>query len=118
MTSDVFGNSPSTAVATCEILKTVSRSSDAVQSFVHNAFYVDDALMSVSKVEEAVNLIKETRPALQRNGKIHLHKIASSNIDVIKEFSKVELGKDLKDLNLNADITCPSHLGINMGSKH
>ena len=56
MTSDVFGNSPSTAVATCGILKT--RSNDAVQSFVHNEFYVDDALMSVSAVEEAVNLMK------------------------------------------------------------
>ena len=86
MTSDVFGNSHSTAVATCGILKTVSRSSDAVQSFVHNKFYVDDALTSVSAVEEAVNLMKETRTAHQTNGKIHLHKIPSNNINVIKEF--------------------------------
>ena len=93
MTSHVFGNSPSPAVATYGIRKAVARSSDAVQSFVHNEFYVDDALTSVSTVEDAVNLMKETQIVLQSNGKIHLHKIASNRIDVMKEFMKEELGK-------------------------
>ena len=54
MTVQVFGNSPSPAVATYGIRKAVEGSSEEVKNLVNNNFYVDDGLLSCSSEEKLV----------------------------------------------------------------
>jgi hypothetical protein len=42
--------------------------------------------------------MKKTQTALQENGHIHLHKIASNSVDVMEAFSRDYLGKNFKKL--------------------
>jgi hypothetical protein len=48
MTSDVFGNTPSPAVATYGLRQAVAKSDEDVKSFVCDDFYVDDGLTSLT----------------------------------------------------------------------
>jgi hypothetical protein len=47
MTSHVFGNTPSPAVATYGLRQAVAKSDEDVKSFVCDDFYVDDGLTSL-----------------------------------------------------------------------
>lgn len=60
MTRHVFGNSPSSAVATFGLRKCADEADDDVKNFVERNFYVDDALMSFDGSEEAVDLLCHT----------------------------------------------------------
>ena len=60
----VFGNSPSPAVATYGLRRTVENSNPDVNKFVNKDFYVDDALTSLPTVKEAVDLLKRTQSDL------------------------------------------------------
>lgn len=104
MTSHVFGNTPSPAVATYGLRLAVSQSDNDVKSFVSHDFYVDDGLTSVASADQAISLVKRTQKHLKENGHFRFHKIVSNNVDVMRAFPNDDLGKDLKDLNLCSDI--------------
>ena len=104
----VFGNSPSPAVATYGLRRTVENcdrlyGSD-VKSFIGRDFYVDDGLISMPDSNKVVNLIKRAQQVLRTDGNIRLHKITSNSADVMKAFPVEDLGKEIKDLNLGEDI--------------
>ncbi|XP_060573880.1 uncharacterized protein LOC132731684 [Ruditapes philippinarum] len=99
MTVHVFGNSPSPAIATYCLRKSVETADAEIQNFVYKDFYVDDALISRQNENEAVSLIKRTQEVMSESN-IVLHKIASNSPKVVSEFDSDELSKDLKDINL------------------
>ncbi|XP_069110180.1 uncharacterized protein [Argopecten irradians] len=99
----VFGNRPSPAVATYGLRHAVRNADKDVREHVHRDFYVDDAFSSLPTREKAISLLTRTQKALREEGDIRLHKIASNDIEVMNEFPKDDLNKDLKDLNLEED---------------
>ncbi|XP_052814266.1 uncharacterized protein LOC128241385 [Mya arenaria] len=112
MCKHVFGNSPSSAIATYGLRKSVEKSDQDVQSFVSQDFYVDDGLTSKSTVEGAVDLLLRTQSDLSKS-RLRLHKIASNVPEVMKSFPPEDLSKDLKDLDLDReDLPSQRSLGI------
>jgi hypothetical protein len=106
MCKHVFGNSPSPAIATYGLRKTVAEcdtefGSD-VRQFVNRNFYVDDGITSVSTPKEAVSLLSRTQKALS-TANIRLHKISSNCQEVLNAFPPDDLAHDLKDLELGSD---------------
>ena len=99
----VFGNTPSPAVATYGLRKSVMNSEPSITDFVCKNFYVDDGLISVASDNEAINLMKKTQVSLLENGKLRLHKIASNSKHVLNAFPSNDLAEDLKDVNLTKD---------------
>ncbi|XP_065925824.1 uncharacterized protein [Magallana gigas] len=113
MRAHVFGNCPSPAVATFGLRKSVENSEQDIKDFVNNNFYVDDALTSVPNASQAIDLLKRTRTALKTNGNINLHKVASNNKEVMLAFSKEDLSKEIKQLDLEKDLLPVHHsLGL------
>ena len=100
MISDVFGNTPSPAVATYGLQQAVAKSDEDVKSFVCDDIYVDAGLTSLTDKEQAIKLVKRTQNSLMD---IRLHKIVSNNVDVMTAFSTDELGKDLNNFDLYSD---------------
>ena len=108
----VFGNSPSPAVATYGLRRTVKDSDPDVKKFVNKDFYVDDALTSLPTVEEAVDLLKRTQSDLQTAG-LELHKVVSNSQEVLAEFPPEQLTKSLKHIDLTKDTLPVQHtLGL------
>ncbi|XP_056017069.1 uncharacterized protein LOC125663253 [Ostrea edulis] len=103
----VFGNRPSPSVATYGLHRTALEAKETfgpdVTDFVLNHFYVDDGLISVPSINQAVDLMKRTQQALATHGNLRLHKIASNSKDVVREFSPDDLSKELKSLELSDD---------------
>jgi limonene-1,2-epoxide hydrolase len=66
-----------------------------IKKFVLNHFYLDDELISVHTVDEAIYILKRTRMALLVHGNLRLHKFASSSKEVMTEFPSDDLTKDL-----------------------
>lgn len=69
----VFGNSPSPAVATYCLRKSVGEHLDcspAVNQFVRRDFYVDDGLKSVPTAADAISLLRETCTVLKMSVEI------------------------------------------------
>ncbi|XP_061170947.1 uncharacterized protein LOC133180435 [Saccostrea echinata] len=117
MTVHVFGNSPSPAIATYGLRKTVKEVEDMfgtdVTQYVERDFYVDDGLTSQPTVEKAVDLMKRTQKALSY-GKLRLHKIASNNQEVMNAFPPSDLSSEMKDLDLSKDnLPTQRSLGLN-----
>jgi hypothetical protein len=83
----VFGNRPSPAVAIYGLHRTALVAEETfgsdIKKFVFNHFYVDDGLISVPTVDEAVDILKRTQMALLVHGKLRLHKFASSSKEVM-----------------------------------
>lgn len=90
-------------MATYGLHKSVSDANTAVQNFVISNFYVDDGLISCPTEQEVVDLIKDTQSALMEGGRLRLHKIASNSKEVLKQFDKEDLTKNLKDLDIGQD---------------
>ena len=63
-------------------------------------FYVDDGLVSLPTTQEATDLIRRTKEALMIHGNLRLHKIASNDPIVMKNFDVKDLVKDLIDLDV------------------
>ena len=103
----VFGNSPSPAVATLGLRKTVqageSEYGQHVTNFVTNDVYVDDGLTSCPTAEEAIKVMKDTQEALKKYGNLRLHKFASNSFEVMSAFPSSDLATNLKDLDLEAN---------------
>lgn len=84
-----------------------------VKHLVHRNFYVDDALSSHPSEEEAIDLLRRTRAALQEFGNLRLHKIASNSSEVLSAFESDDLAKELKNLELGIEGLPPQRsLGI------
>ncbi|XP_053391269.1 uncharacterized protein LOC128554075 [Mercenaria mercenaria] len=112
MAVHVFGNSPSPAIATYALRKSVEDADEDVKSFVSNEFYVDDAFTSLPNVHEAVDLVKKTQKVLARSN-IVLHKVASNKGEVVSAFSQDQLAKGFKDLDLKQD-TLPTQRSLGL----
>ena len=118
MTVHVFGNSPSPAIATYGLHRTAAESKvlfgEDVDTFVKQDFYVDDGITSVPTAEEAIDLMQRTKKALEANGRLHLHKIASNVPEVLNAFPDEDLSKSLKGLDFQDDNLPLQHsLGLN-----
>jgi len=112
MCKHVFGNSPSPAIATYCLRKSVEESDSEVKSFVNRDFYVDDGLSSQPTVEKAVDLVQRTQKYLSAS-KLRLHKIASNSPEVLKQFPNDDLAKGLKDVDLDCgELPIQRSLGI------
>ena len=103
MTSHVFGYSPSPAVATFGLRKTVEHAESDVRDFVVRDFYVDDALTSTDDDQSAISLMKSTQTTLMGNGNIELHKVTSNSETVLQAFPIEDLSTDVKSLDLQSD---------------
>ena len=72
----VFEICASPAIATFGLHKIAADSQieygHCVKEFIERGFYVDDALTSLSTVEQLVDLVKCTQPALKENGKLRI----------------------------------------------
>ena len=55
MTSHVFGNSPSPAITSYSFCKTVEHADPHLKVFVHHNFYVEDGLISLPNVADAIS---------------------------------------------------------------
>lgn len=62
-----MGNSPSPAVATYELRKSVSEADDDLRNFVNRNFYVDDDFSCPDEMETA-DLVKRIQQALMEGG--------------------------------------------------
>lgn len=105
MTVHVFGNSPSPAVATYGLRRASEdqeKRDNTTKHLVEHHFYVDDGLVSLPSSTEAISVIQKAQETLASSN-LRLHKIASNDITVMKAFSKEDLAKGLKDLDLGAD---------------
>lgn len=103
MCKHIFGNSPSSAIATYGLRKAVSvdpSTSEDVVNFVNKNFYVDDGLLSTTTPEKAVEIMKKTQAALLTGGNLRLHKVAS-NKDVVNAFPPEETASDLENMDLS-----------------
>ncbi|KAJ8391740.1 hypothetical protein AAFF_G00086900 [Aldrovandia affinis] len=69
-------------------------------SFVRKHFYVDDGLISVDSVNEAVQLITEARDICAK-GKLHLHKFVSNSREVLDTIPESERATEMNDVDLN-----------------
>ncbi|XP_060083210.1 uncharacterized protein LOC132562482 [Ylistrum balloti] len=103
MTIHVFGNSPSPAVATYGMRRSVEGADPAVKDLVNNNFYVDDGLLSCVDEDEAIRVTHKTKQALQDGGNLRLHKFTSNSRKVLDSFEPNDLAKDLKDLDLGIE---------------
>ncbi|XP_055997868.1 uncharacterized protein LOC125646037 [Ostrea edulis] len=113
MTVHVFGNRPSHAVATYGLRQAVRHADLDVVNFVHQDFYVDDALMSRPTPAEVIDLMRRTQKVLNDEGKIRLHKIVSNVQDVVDAFPAADLGKDVQDFSIGEDDDLVQHsLGL------
>lgn len=94
----VFGNSPSPAVATYGLRRAAQQGEEQygvdVRHFIERDFYVDDAVKSVSTVQQAVHLLKRTQNMLAASN-LRLHKIASNKAEVMDAFPVEDMAKDL-----------------------
>ncbi|XP_076045077.1 uncharacterized protein LOC143027605 [Oratosquilla oratoria] len=113
MTVHVFGNTPSPAIATYGLRKSVEDASPEVRYFIENNFYVDDGLASLPDAETAYKLIQDSKSALQEGGRLRLHKITSNSKEVLEKFATSELAENLQELNLTSDsMPMQSSLGL------
>ena len=116
----VFGNSPSPAVATIGLRKSVcghaqdeDKDCDEVCNFVKHNFYVDDGLISMTNEEHAVSIIKETQKRMLTNGKLKLCKVTSNSSKVLSNFSSEELAPEMVDINFDQnDANVQRSLGL------
>ncbi|XP_070206193.1 uncharacterized protein [Littorina saxatilis] len=108
----VFGNSPSPAVATYGLRKSIAHSAPDVKKFVERDFYVDDGITSVPEVDQAVHLMQRTQRELQKNGGINLHKVVSNSRSVLAAFPRKELSTELQNLQPTDPLPTHGCLGL------
>lgn len=118
MCKHVFGNSPSPAVASYGLRKSVEKADLDVVEFVNSDFYVDDGLSSQPSVSQAVDLLHRTQVELGKSG-LRLHKIASYEPEVLKCFPTTDLAKNLTNLDFeHDDLPCQRSLGVVWDIEH
>ncbi|XP_072048931.1 uncharacterized protein [Amphiura filiformis] len=84
----------------------------AAAKFERENFYVDDGLTSVPSVEEAIDLINNTRELCLRGG-LRLHKFISNSKKVMAIIPPTDRAQGMKDLDLqNNDLPIERALGV------
>ena len=116
MTSHVFGNSPSPAIASYGLFKTVENADPDVKDFVIHNFYVDDGLISLPNASDAISLMKRTQSTMNCEGHIRLHKIVSNKQAVMEAFDISDRGEQLKEID--SDDTIHRSLGLSWSLKN
>lgn len=74
----------------------------AAASFIKSNFYVDDGLISVEKVDEAIRLVQEARNVCAK-GKLRLHKFISNDRKVIESIPVSERASEIQDVEIGSD---------------
>ena len=108
MTVHLFGATSSPGCANFALKTTADQYEEScgreAADFVRRNFYVDDGLKSVQLVEEAKELIKNTKSFCQRGG-FRLHKFTSNNKEVMSSVPQEDRATDTKDRYLVNDVT-------------
>ncbi|XP_023815425.1 uncharacterized protein LOC111948165 isoform X1 [Oryzias latipes] len=73
--------------------------SQAAIRFIERNFYVDDGLMSVTSVDEAITLIKEARQICS-SGRLRIHKFISNCTEVLASIPKEECAETTQNQDL------------------
>lgn len=107
MTVHLFGARSSPACATYGLRYLADKYQSRVSTFeardfIHNNFYVDDGLASVSTEAEAIRLVREAQ-ALCITGNLRLHKLVSNSRAVMTAIPRSEQCSSLQKLNLDTD---------------
>lgn len=111
----VFGNSPSPAVAIYG-LRMAAREAESeygtdAGNFIEQDFYVDNALKSFPTKAQAIDVLQRAQKMLALSN-LHLHKIASSKVEVVNAFPPEDRVKDIKDLDLTGELPVQRSLGV------
>ena len=89
MNVHLFGNGPSTAVASYGLKKTPSdgeeRFGEVAARFVHHNFHVDDGITLLPTADEAIELVTTTQKMLAE-ANLRLHKVISNSVKVMEAF--------------------------------
>ena len=108
MTVHLFGATSSPGCANFALKTTADQYEEScgrqAAEFVRRNFYVDDGLKSVQFVEEAKELIKNTKSVCQKGG-FRLHKFTSNNKEVLSSVPQEDRATDTKDRHLVNDVT-------------
>lgn len=103
MTVHLFGATSSPGCANFALKTTADQYQEdcgtKAADFVRKDFYVDDGLKSVPTVEQAKNLIRNTKSLCQKGG-FRLHKFTSNSKEVINSVPSEDQAKDTKDPRL------------------
>ena len=75
---------------------------EAAANFVRNNFYVDDGLISVSSVKEAIDLLQNSRDLCARAG-LKLHKVVSNKLEVLECLPESDRDTSFKSINIRTD---------------
>ena len=67
---------------------------EAAANFVRNNFYIDDGLVSVPSVKEAIDLLQSSRN-LCANAGLKLHKFVSNKLEVLECLPEIKILKNL-----------------------
>ena len=67
-----------------------------------NNFYVDDGLISVSSVKEAIDLLRNSRDLCARTG-LKLHKFVSNKLEVLKCLPESDRATSFKSFDIHTD---------------
>lgn len=110
----IFGNSSSPSVAIFALRHTTANNTVQVSkvtvNLIHRNSYMDNCLGSADSCEVAIGMLEEARNLLNPYN-IHLHKIVSSSVKVIKEFPESDRAVDIILLEFD-DLSTHSTLGI------
>ena len=99
-----FGNSSSPAIACFGLIHTTkddyAKQYPLACKFIKENSYVDDLLGGADSIEEAVQLLKNSRDILGRYS-LKLHKIAASDQKIMSRFPTSELSPEIDAIRLN-----------------
>lgn len=108
MTVHLFGATSSPGCANFALKTTADQYEEScgrkAADFVRRNFYVDDGLKSVQFMEEAKELIKNTKSLCQKGG-FRLHKFTSNNKEVMSSVPQEDRATATKDRHLVNDVT-------------
>ena len=106
MAVHIFGASSSPSVTNFALKHTADRAKERygpeVANTIHQNFYVDDCLMSVSNVNDAIQLISNLRKAC-KDGGFRLTKFTANSQEVLSSLPREECSKEVQAVELNND---------------
>ena len=106
MTVHIFGASSSPGCSNYALKATANDNEQDLGSIAANVlrrnFYVDDGLVSVDSVSEAVDVMKNIKEMCHRGG-FNLHKFTSNSKEVLKQILVKDRAESVRDLNLGYD---------------
>ena len=112
----VFGAISSPSCASYALRKSVLSnqrfcSQPAIDTILKN-FYVDDMVISLDKIEDAVNLAYEAQVSCSRGG-FRLTKFVSNSPQLMESIPRTSWAEDIKELDLDHDdMPCQRALGV------